>query len=50
MTRIITSIAFEPELLKKVDEARGHISRSVWLMLAVEKILKEEDSKKKGAA
>ncbi len=43
--RVPTGVAFDPDLLRKVDSVRGRISRSTWLMLLVERALKESEAK-----
>jgi len=42
---ISTSVTFKPGILKKVDAARGYISRSTWIMIACDEKLKMENHK-----
>lgn len=42
---ISTSITLKPEILKKMDAARGFISRSTWIMIACDEKLKMEERK-----
>lgn len=41
-TTISRSIAFNREVLKKVDAAKGFMSRSSWIMTACDEKLKRE--------
>lgn len=39
------SVTFNPEILKKVDAAKGFMSRSTWIMIACDEKLKSEEHK-----
>ena len=40
--RIPTSVAFDQDILKRIDKAKGMMSRSTFINIAVEKVLKME--------
>ena len=42
---ISRSVTFKPEILKKVDLAKGFLSRSTWIMIACDEKLKLEEQK-----
>jgi len=42
---ISTSVTFRPEILEKVDAAKGFMSRSAWIMTACDEKLKMEEHK-----
>jgi len=42
---VSTSLTFKPKILKKVDAARGFMSRSAWIMTACDEKLKLDKRK-----
>lgn len=44
-TTISRSVAFNRKILKKVDRAKGFMSRSTWIMIACDEKLKLEEQK-----
>jgi metal-responsive CopG/Arc/MetJ family transcriptional regulator len=39
MRRIVTSVSLPPDLVKKIEERRGYISRSAWIVEVLSKEL-----------
>ena len=43
--RIPTSVAFDQDILARIDEAKGRLSRSTFINISLEKVLKIESKK-----
>ena len=43
--KIPISVAFDQDILAKIEDVKGRMSRSSWINIAVEKVLKMESRK-----